>query len=148
MMIITKIYHYNRNDLDNKLFDNHMTDLYLDEILALKLKEMSQTISSRSSWYKNINEILFKHNFIHSLKDLYNLYRINMSHLKYTFHFKLMKSITPNDTFYYTFLKLYLLSFNSVNHPSYIISECNIDFYSINKEKIKSLFKEMYIIFI
>ena len=31
-----------------------MTDLYLDEILALKLKEMSQTISSRSSWYKNI----------------------------------------------------------------------------------------------
>ena len=118
MMIITKIYHYNRNDLDNKLFDNHMTDLYLDEILALKLKEMSQTISSRSSWYKNINEILFKHNFIHSFKDLYNLYRINMSNLKYIFHFKLMKSITPNDTFYYTFLKLYLLRFNSVNHPS------------------------------
>ena len=148
MMIITKIYHYNRNDLDNKLFDNHMTDLYLDEILALKLKEMSQTISSRSSWYKNINEILFKHNFIHSFKDLYNLYRINMSNLKYIFHFKLMKSITPNDTFYYTFLKLYLLRFNSVNHPSYIISECNIDFYSINNEKIQSLFNEMYITFI
>ena len=145
MMIISKIYDYNRNDLDNKLFDNHLTDLYLDEILALKLKTTSQTISSRKSWYKNINDILLSNDFIFDFKDLY---KINMSHLTYISHFKWMKSITSKDRYFYTFLKLYLLSFNSVNHPSYFISESNMNFFSISDEKIKSIFNEIYIIFI
>ena len=54
----------------------------------------------------------------------------------------------PKDQFYYSFLKYYLLCFNSVNHPSSFITVCIWDFYSINKEKIKSLYNEIHNIFI
>ena len=145
MKMINNIYDYNRNDLDNKLFDSHSTDLYLDEILALKLKNTNQKISSSKSWYKSINDILYSNDFIFDFKDLY---KINMSHLTYICHFKWMKSITSKDNFFYVFLKLYLLSFNSVNHPSYFISDPDMNFYSISDIKIKTIFNEIYTIFI
>ena len=143
--VIHKIFDYNKIDPDNKLFNNNLTNLYLDEILALKLKENSQRITSRKSWYKSINKIIYENNVIHNFK---NIYKINKSHLIYITHFSFIKLLIPKDNFYYIFLKLYLLSFNSVNHPSSFIDTCSWDFYSINKEKIQTLFKEIYVTFI
>ena len=145
LKVIKKIYDHNKNDLKNKLFDNHLTDLYLDEILALKLKGNSQTITSRKFWYKSINKIIYKVNFIHYFKDIY---KINCSHLQNYKNFYLIKSLIAKDNFYYIFLNLYLLRFNSVNHPASLISSCTSDFYSINNEKIKYLYNEIYAIFI
>ena len=145
LKVIKKIFDYNIKDIENKLFDNHLTSLYLDEILALKLKTNSQTISNRKLWFKSINKILYATNFINNLKDIF---KINSSHLVYIRNFKLIKLLIPKDDFYYTFLDLYLLSFNSVNHPSSFITTCTFDFYSINREKIKSLFNEIFDVFI
>ena len=145
LTIINKIFDYNSNDLENKLFDNHFTGIYLDEIISLKLKSVSQTIVSRHKWYNSINKMILRNIFIPNLKKLY---RINYSHLINNRNFNWIKSLTPKDNFYYKYLELYLLSFNSVNHPSILISTCNWNFYSINKEKIKTLFNEIYTIFI
>ena len=143
--VINTIFDYNKNDIDNKLFDNHLTSLYLDEILALKLKNNSQTISSRKLWYKSINNILYDNNFINNFKEFY---KINNSNLVFIRNFKWIKLLIPKDNFYYKFLNLYLLSFNSVNHPPALITSCTFEFYSINREKIKSIFNEIYTIFI
>ena len=145
LKVINKIFDYNANDLENKLFDNHFTGIYLDEIISLKLKSISQTIVSRHKWYNSLNKIIRRNIFIPNFK---NIYRINYSHIINTRNFNWTKSLTPKDNDYYIYLKLYLLSFNSVNHPSSIISTCNWNFYSINNEKIKNLFNEIYTIFI
>ena len=143
--VINKIFDYNINDSDQKLFNNNLTSIYLDEILALKLKENSQRISSRTTWYKNINKMINENNSIYNFK---NFYKINKSHLIYIKHFTFIKLLIPKDDFYYIFFKLYLLCFNSVSHPSSLINTCTWNFYSINKEKIKNLFNEIYVIFI
>ena len=143
--VINKIFDYNINDSEQKLFNNNLTSIYLDEILALKLKVNSQRISSRENWYKNINKIIHENDSIYNFK---NFYKINKSHLIYIKHFSYIKLLIPKDDFYYIFFKLYLLCFNSVGHPSSLITINIWDFYSINKEKIKKLFNEMYSIFI
>ena len=143
--VIKKIFDYNKNDIDNKLFNNHLTNLYLDEILALKLKTSSQRINSRNVWYKNLNKIIYFNKFSDKFKDFY---LVNLTNLTSIIHFKVIKYLTPKDNLYYTFLDLYLQSFNSVNHPSIFITVCSWDFYSLDPEKIKTLFNQTYTIFV
>jgi hypothetical protein len=63
-------------------------------------------------------------------------------------NFEIVKVIIPKTESYYTCLKLYLLCYNSVNHPEKIISYCLHDYYSNNPEKIKNIYNEIYTKFI
>ena len=143
--VIVKIFDYNKNDLDNKLFDNHLTNIYLNEILTMKLKSNSQKIETKKFWYKSLNQIIYGNKFIQRFKDFYIIHR---THLISITHFIWFKLFIPKDIFYYKYLKLYMLSFNSVNHQPSFVAVCYSDFYSINAEKIKSLFNEIFKIFI
>ena len=143
--VIAKIFDYNKNDLDNKLFDSHLTNIYLNEIITLKLKSNSQKIESKKFWYKSLNQIIYGNKFIKRFKEFYMIHR---THLISYNHFVWTKLFIKKETIYYKYLELYLLNFNSVNRQSYFISICYTDFYSINAEKIKSLFNEIFKIFI
>ena len=143
--LIIKIFDYNQNNLNNELFNNHLTSIYLDLIISLKLKTNNQKTISLKNWYKNMNQIIYRNRFINNFK---NFYIIHLAHINNYRHFEWIKLFIPKDKFYYIYLKLFLLSYNSVNHPSSTIIACIMDFYSINSEKIKTLFFDIFNIFI
>jgi hypothetical protein len=143
--VIAKIFDYNKNDLDNKLFDSHLTNIYLNEIITLKLKSNSQKIESKKFWYKSLNQIIYGNKFIKKFKEFYMIHRTHLISIK---HFIWIKLFIQKENFYYKYFELYLLNFNYVNHQPYFISICYKDFFSINAEKIKSIFNEIFKIFI
>ena len=52
LKIITQIYEYNGGTTGNYLFSNHTTNLYFDEILAIKIKESNIKMEARKSIQK------------------------------------------------------------------------------------------------
>ncbi len=142
--VITKIYEYNGGTSGNYLFSNHNTNIYFDEILAIKIKENSQKIETRKALYSNINKIIFNNNF-NNFKDIYIYNKVRIANIN---NFEIVKLIIPKTESYYTCLKLYLLCYNSVNHPEKIISYSLHDYYSNNPERIKNLYNEIYTKFI
>ena len=144
LKIITELYDYNGGTSGNYLFSYHKTNLYFDEILAIKIKENSQKIEARKIMYGKLNGIIYKN----WLNDFIKLYDINKANIIKITSFEFVKLITPKEESYYTCLKLYLLCFYSVAHPQSIISSGSTDFYSVNKERMKILYNEIYNVFI
>ena len=142
--IITQIYEYNGGTTGNYLFSNHNTNLYFDEILALKIKENSIKIEARKSLYGNINDIIFNNN-LNNFLEIFMLNKVRISNIN---NFEMIKLITPKEESYYICLKLYILCVNSVNHPAAIISSSLGEYYSINSEEIKKIFNDIYTRFI
>ena len=60
--VIKQIFEYNGGTTGNYLFSNHNTNLYFDEILAIKIKENSQKIESRKLMFGNMNDVIFNSN--------------------------------------------------------------------------------------
>ena len=143
--VFCKIFEYNKNNNDKKLFDNHSTNRYLEEILVLKLKASTPLISFKRSFYKSFNDRIYNNHFINNFRDFFKTNRTKIIHIR---HFSWIKLLVPKDNFYYSFLNYYLLTYNSVNHPTSFITVCVWDFYSINSQKIKTLYNEMHKIFI
>ena len=138
--VITQMYEYNGGTTGNYLFSHHNTNLYFDEILAIKIKSNTIKIEARKSLYENINDKLFSNNLDY-FKDIYMLNRVRLANIH---HFEIIKLIMPKEECYYTYLKLYLQCFNSVNHPTSIISSSVDEIYSINPETFKNIFHEAY----
>ena len=140
LKVINQIYEYNGGTTGNYLFSNHNTNLYFDEILAINIKEKSQKINSRRTLYENINNIIFNNN----LNNFREIYLINKARIFNINNFETIKLIMPKEESYYTCMKLYLLCFNSVNHPSVIVSSSLSEIYSNDREKIKKIFNDIY----
>ena len=145
LKVINKIFDYNKKDIDTKLFNNHLTDSFLNEIVELKLKISSSTIDSEKNFYKNINGTIYRNDIVNNFQDFYKINRTYLIHFR---HFRWIQMLSPKDDYYYIFLNLYLQDVNSVDHSSSYISSTLMDYYSINKEKIKNLYNEIYNVFI
>ena len=140
LKIITQIYEYNGGTTGNYLFSNHTTNLYFDEILAIKIKESNIKMEARKSLYTNINNIIFNNKLI-NFQEIFNLNKARIANYN---HFEIIKIIIPKEESFYTCLKLYLQCVNSVNHPQQIITNSLYDFYSINSEKVKKIYTDIY----
>ena len=144
LKVITQIYEYNGGTTGNYLFSNNNTNLYFDEILAIKIKESSQKILARKALYENINNIIFNTNY-NNFSDVYFYNKVRIANIN---NFETIKLIMPKEESYYTCMRLYLLCYNSVNHPEKIISSSLNEYYSNNPERIKNIYNEIYTKFI
>ena len=142
--VITQIYEYNGGTTGNYIFSNHNTNLYFDEILALKIKENSQRIEARKALYENINNIIFNTSY-NNFSDIYIYNKVRIANIN---NFQTIKLIMPKEESYYTCMKLYLLCYNSVSHPDKIISSSLQEYYSNNPERMKNIYNEIYTKFI
>ena len=142
--VITQIYEYNGGTTGNYIFSNHNTNLYFDEILALKIKENSQRIEARKALYENINNIIFNTGY-NDFSDIYIYNKVRIANIN---NFQTIKLIMPKEESYYTCMKLYLLCYNSVSHPDKIISSSLQEYYSNNPERMKNIYNEIYTKFI
>ena len=138
--VIKQIFEYNGGTTGNYLFSNHNTNLYFDEILAIKIKENSQKIESRKLMFGNMNDVIFNSN----LKNFLDIYMLNEVRIANIVNFEIIKLITPKEESYYTCMKLYLLCYNSVNHPAPIVSSSLNDIYSNNSERIKQIYNDIF----
>ena len=145
LKIIIKIIEYNKKDVDKQLFNNHLTSIYLDEILSLQIKSSSERLHTTYQWFNSLNEIIYSNNQVSEFKDFYYENHINIVS---DHHYKVIRYLTPKSDLYYKFLNIFLENYNSVNHPPSIISSCTLDFYSLNQEKLKKLYNDIFTIFV
>ena len=142
--VIFQIYEYNGGITGNYLFSNYKTNTFFDKILTIKLKEMSKGIGEKKSYYRKINKMILLSNS-NFFREIYMLNKTNIFNIN---NLEIIKIMMPKEESYYTFLKLYLLSYNSVTLPKDIISSSQLGLYSNNDEKIKKIFNDIYDIFI
>ena len=142
--LITQIYEYNGGTTGNYLFSKHNTNLYLDEILGIIIEERTSRNELNKKLHKQINNIILNNNFNYFM----DLYAYNKARISKYDYFEMIKIIMPKEESFYIFLKLYLLSFNSVTHSDKIICSSIDDYYSNNPEKIKNIYNEIYNTFI
>lgn len=136
--LITQIYKYNEGKSEKKLFNNDETNLYFEKILRLKIEENNKKIKEKKAIIENIDQNILKYYF-----DL-NFYLSNKIRLSIFRDYKIIKTITPKEDSYYTCLELFSLNINSVNHPSRIIFSPLNEIYSINPERIKNIYNNIY----
>ena len=138
LKIIIKIYEYNGGMRGNYLFGDHKINKYFDCILKSKIDDKR----IESSNYKKMNKVILELNIF---KDLYKFNLINISNIN---NFNLINIMMPKEESYYSYLNIYLQSFHSISHHEKYVSAFLYDFYSINQDRIKNIYNNIFDIFI
>ena len=141
---IKKIYDYNKENNEKKIFNNQNTYLSFDEIISNKLTMNSKGMTDKRSNLREKKSFLFKYFHLSDIKYFWLKKKLNVMNYNY---FTLMKNFVRKDEFYYTCLNIYTHNLNSVNHPPHVVGLCRSFLYSLDKDKIKELYQKLFVFY-